>query len=193
MNSPSFVSPNVLVPSSFSGTALTTTSPRIFSHSSSQRVRFVPKCVENTVRTETAEEVVQKFWDLTNEGSFTKTLPLFAEDAVYYDMLYSKPFKGKKVIEKHLRNMEKALPKSLCFILDDVAAGTDKVGTRWHVETRNGRNLPFSRGASIYSFIFTDEGKPLIKEAWDFPETPLKTAGLVLPVLRLASKILGSA
>lgn len=191
MNSPSFVSPSVLISSSYTGTALTTKSPRLFSTSPGRRVCFVPKCVENTVKIETAEEVVKTFWDITQEGTFTKALPLFTENAVYYDMLYNKPFIGKKAIEKHLQNMEKSLPKSLAFILDDVAAGSDKVGTRWHVETKNGRKLPFSRGASMYSFVFTDEGKPLIKEAWDFPETPLKTAGLVLPLLRFASKVLG--
>lgn len=140
-----------------------------------------------------ARAVVERFWELTNVGDFTGTLDLFSGDAKYYDVLYpGPPFSGPDQILKHMENMQVALPaKKMRFVLDDIAAAPDRVGARWHVETLSGTLIPFGRGASMYSLKkCTSDGRLRISEAWDFPETPLKIAPLVLPVLRLVSTFL---
>lgn len=82
------------------------------------------------------------------------------------------------------------MPSGIVFILDDIAASADRVGTRWHAETADGRAVPFSRGASMYSISRSSDGNVSISEAWDFPETPLKFAGVFLPLLRVAFRVL---
>lgn len=138
-----------------------------------------------------SKEVVELFWQRIGDGRYTSTLELFGENAVYYDMLYDKPFEGKVAIGTHLANMESAMPKNvLNFVLDDVASSPNKVGARWHVETKQGKTIPFGRGASFYTLGTDDTGNLLFESAWDFPEYPLKVAGFILPLLRLASRFL---
>jgi len=139
-----------------------------------------------------AHALVERFWELANDGDFAQTIDLFSEDAEYHDVLYpGPPFSGHDGILKHMKNMEVAIPvKKLRFVLDDIAASTYKVGVRWHVETRSGRLIPLGRGASMYSLKSNSDGQLCISEAWDFPETPFKVAPLILPVLRLVSVFL---
>lgn len=132
-----------------------------------------------------AEELLLKFWRLTDEGRFLQLVELFTEDALYYDTLYPGPFTGKKGIEEHMAKMEDAIPADMLrFVLDDIAPSANKVGARWHLETKSGANLPFSRGCSMYTLVRADDGRLLISEAWDFLETPIKAAGSVFPLLR---------
>lgn len=138
----------------------------------------------------TAESVIQDFWRLCAAGEYTKTLPLFSKTAVYYDTLYPNPFVGEEAIAKHLSNMESAIPGGLVSVeLDEIAAGTEKVGARWHLETKDGSPVQFTRGASMYTII-EEDAELRIAEAWDFVETPFKVAGIILPVLRGAATIL---
>lgn len=138
----------------------------------------------------TAGEVVKKFWDLQRDGNFRATNYLFAPHAVYHDTLYNAPFEGYDAIDKHLSTMDGVLPPGIVFVLDDIAAAEKKVGARWHAETADGSNVPFSRGASMYTLEKDSEGGMWITEAWDFVETPFKVAGIVLPVFRFASAAL---
>lgn len=144
-------------------------------------------------RPSTAAAVIEKFWELARKGSFSAATNLFSPEAVYYDTLYPSPFEGRDAIAAHLVAMETAMPPpGLVFVLDDLAPATSRVGARWHAETPAGKAVPFTRGASMYSVIAADDdlGGMWITEAWDFPETPLKFAGVILPVLRAASQVL---
>lgn len=150
-----------------------------------------------TVKSEdTAEGVIRNFWEIIATGEFTKTARLFTEDAIYNDTLYKEPFKGMSQISTHLKNMESAFPPALVFILDSVAAAESSltVGARWHAETDSGQLVPLTRGASMYTLrkVNRPDGSVelLIEDAWDFPETPLKVAAIVLPVLRFASSVI---
>lgn len=144
-----------------------------------------------------AYAVIEQFWTSTATGRYRDTAGLFAADAVYYDTLYARPFEGIDVITGHLHNMETAIPASIRIVVDAIVADdvTLKAAARWHAETPAGKLIPFSRGASTYSLRKTvDEetgrARMQIEEAWDFPETPLKVAGIVLPVFRAASAVL---
>ncbi|PXF49256.1 hypothetical protein BWQ96_00830 [Gracilariopsis chorda] len=153
------------------------------------RLRACAEGQETQLQLRTAEEVVRSFWELAGSGKIASTLPCFTKDVVYYDVLYTQPFRGKKSLEDHFKTMESVLPSDFVFVLDDVAADTLKVGTRWHVENQSGKTIPFTRGASMYTLV-EEEGHLLISEAWDFPETPLKLPGIVLPLLGLAGSVI---
>lgn len=88
--------------------------------------------------------------------------------------------------------MEKTIPRNLVFILDDLAAGGENVGARWHVENENGKKVPFGRGLSMYKLRRDDvKGEVRIVEAWDFPEPFFKVAPLFLGVLRIVGRFWG--
>lgn len=145
-----------------------------------------------TSRPTTSKALVEEFWSLSNTGSFSSTSHLFSPSAVYVDTLYPSPFKGLPKISKHLVNMESAIPPGLVFVLDDLAPAENSVGARWHVETKSGKQLPLSRGASMYRVEPAGDGLGgmWITEAWDFVETPFKVAGLILPLLRAVGFVL---
>lgn len=143
-----------------------------------------------SARPTTAGEVVKRFWNLQRDGNFRATNYLFAPHAVYHDTLYNTPFEGYDAVDKHLDTMDDVLPSGILFVLDDIAAAEEKVGARWHAETASGSNVPFSRGASMYTVEKDGQGGMWITEAWDFVETPFKVAGIVLPVFRFASAAL---
>lgn len=148
-------------------------------------------CADNANDATEARAVVERFWELTNGGDFSKSVDLMSDDAKYYDVLYpGPPFSGTENIMKHMQNMQVAIPiKKLRFVLDDIAAAPDRVGVRWHIETSSGKIIPFGRGASMYSLKSTSDGQLRIFEVWDFPETPFKIAPLVLPVLRMVGSL----
>lgn len=149
-------------------------------------------CVESQetqLQLRTSEGVVRRFWELARDGQFVSTLPHFSKDVVYYDVLYTQPFRGKKALEDHFMRMESVIPSSFVFVLDDIAAGTLKVGARWHVENQDGKRIPFTRGASMYTLV-EEDGHLVVSEAWDFPETPIKLPGIVLPLLGFAGAVL---
>lgn len=138
-----------------------------------------------------AEKLLIKFWQLTNEGRFLKASESLTDDAVYNDMLYAESFKGRRNIETLMRKMENYIPvDKLRFVLDDLAPSPNKVGARWHVELKNGKTLPFSRGCSMYTLKRADNDELEISEVWDFPETPLKAASVVLPLLKAVARFL---
>lgn len=138
---------------------------------------------------QTAEDLITHFWSISSQGSFSDTLPLFIDSAVYHDTFYPAPFIGRTAIAGHLRTMQSVIPPGLTFVLDDLAPAEYRVGARWHVETRAGRPVPFSRGASMYSLV-EEHGELRISEVWDFIETPFKAPGLLLPVLSFVAWLL---
>lgn len=166
-------------------------------HESGREMRLSGRSID------TAEDVVRVFWDFTKSGSFSDTVNLFTDDALYHDMLYASPFRGRKAILSHLKDMEAILATGVVLVLDDIVAGELTAAARWHAETPNGGRIPLSQGLSMYTLVHgdtkrsndnTDIGQAssglLISEAWDFVETPFKVASIILPVLRSASWIL---
>ena len=46
---------------------------------------------------ESAKEIIEKFWEIQDEGDYTKVVELFAEDAVLVDPFFG-IFEGKTAI-----------------------------------------------------------------------------------------------
>ena len=138
-----------------------------------------------------ARQHVEHFWRLTQEGQFSKTVPLFASDAVLNDALYPSPFSGITAIETHMLNMEKVFPVGkLQFILEDLSASADyKASARWRVETKR-TGFVLSSGISWYSMQEMKDGELVFSEVFDVPEPSFKIAPVILPFLGLIATVL---
>lgn len=139
------------------------------------------------VRSSKGSLIVSKYFNYWNERDMQRAVDCFDESCEYEDTLYPTPFNGKSQLKAHLFNVAASLPKSFQFKIDDVSddPSNGKVGIRWHVES-NGRELPFTRGCSIY----TVNNKGLISKGFDVPEPTLKTGSISLFILQVASKLI---
>ena len=55
-----------------------------------------------------AVEVIKKFWEIQDEGDYTKVIDLFSEDALFEDPVYGN-FNGKAEILKFMKKMNKEM------------------------------------------------------------------------------------
>lgn len=85
-----------------------------------------------------ALEVIRRFWEIQNAARYTELAPLFADDAVFTDILYGE-FHGRDAIAGYFARMEREMPAmGVTFELAD-AAGDETVGwTQWHCHFPNG-------------------------------------------------------
>lgn len=128
------------------------------------------------------------YFDAWNRRDMEAAVALFSEDVTYEDTVYPEVFSGRDELEFHLLRVADALPRSFVFVVDDISSGSDDaraVGVRWHVES-NGSPLPFTRGASFYTF--DSDGN--INTGFDLVEPSIKPGSASLAVLSLASKVL---
>jgi ketosteroid isomerase-like protein len=82
--------------------------------------------------------LIHRFWEIQNDGRYTELAPLFAEDAVFTDILYGE-FDGRSEIAGYFARMEAEMPAmGVSFELVD-AAGDDTVGwSQWNCRFPNG-------------------------------------------------------
>ena len=131
---------------------------------------------------------VLAFFESWNERDMEKAVNLFSENVVYEDTVYPDVFNGREALRAHLLRVADALPSSFSFVVDDLSSGAADArayGVRWHVES-NGKALPFTRGASFYTF--DSDGK--IDSGFDLVEPSFKPGDATLALLSLASKVL---
>ncbi|GMI46908.1 hypothetical protein TrCOL_g2576 [Triparma columacea] len=144
---------------------------------------------ESTNEASIADECVRAYFQAWNTRDMESAVALFSDDTVYEDTQYSKAFKGKTELRKHLNKVAKALPSTFEFVVDATSAslndGSVNVGVQWHVEN-DGSPLPFTRGCSMYVV----EGGEIIS-GFDVPEpAPFKQGNFGLGVLSVASKLI---
>jgi ketosteroid isomerase-like protein len=77
-------------------------------------------------------DLIHRFWDIQDAGRYTELAPLFADDAVFTDILYGE-FHGRDEIAAYFARMEHEMPEiGATFELVD-AAGDDTVGwSQWN-------------------------------------------------------------
>ena len=118
--------------------------------------------------------LMEKFYDGWNRRDIQASLQYAAEDIQYEDLLYSKPFSGKRALRKHLERVTKQLPSACKIVIDNqtVDPSNGNIGVVWHLEIENGQLLQaWSRGCSMYT---TDGTTGLITSGFDVTEPPLK-------------------
>lgn len=139
---------------------------------------------------ESGEQVIRQFWDLTLQCKYADLVDLFTDDAVYNDLQYPQPKRGKTNILKFMQRMEAFLSADIIFVIDQLVADNKSAAVRWHLEKPNGQFIAFTRGTSFYSLSETEDKGFLISEVWDFTEPPLKLGDLVAKALPFLAKIL---
>lgn len=133
-----------------------------------------------------ARDTVREYYDACGRGDLEGSLNCFAEDVLIEDMIYQRPFRGKREFGPYLEKVIDALPRDMEFVIDDMTGGQDgAVGLVWHVEIQ-GKPFPFSRGCSFYRC--NQEGK--IVYGRDIPEPSSKPGGIALFIIKLVAPII---
>jgi ketosteroid isomerase-like protein len=80
----------------------------------------------------TALALVRRFWEIQDEGArYTGLVPLFAEDAVFEDLVYGR-FEGLDAIRGYLGQMEQEMPDGgITFHLVDAAGDEEVAWSQW--------------------------------------------------------------
>lgn len=133
-------------------------------------------------------DLARDFYSAINNKDTSKLDSFVADNCVFEDLAFPKPFEGKEV-HRFLKQLTEAMGKHMCFAIEGVYEGGEKyVGVLWHLEW-NSDPIPFSKGCSF--FECSRKGQKLhIKRARVFVESPLKPGEIVLEVLKVISLLL---
>jgi ketosteroid isomerase-like protein len=95
------------------------------------------------------ENTVELFFQSWNKRDLKCLADQIADDCVFEDATFPKPFRGKKEINRHFRLLADATTSK--FVLDDIAVGDNKkVAVLYHVEQDN-TVVPNSRHCAFYT------------------------------------------
>ena len=87
---------------------------------------------------ESAKEIIEKFWEIQDEGDYTKVVELFAEDAVLVDPFFG-IFEGKTAIGEFMKKMNKEMAsRETSFIAREIDGGGEVAWAQWIAKTPNG-------------------------------------------------------
>ena len=87
---------------------------------------------------ENAKEVIKRFWEIQDEGDYTKLVDLFSEDAVFEDPIYGR-FDGKIEILEFMKKMnEEMRSRGMTFIARDIDGGGNVAWAQWVAKTPSG-------------------------------------------------------
>ncbi|KAL0540898.1 hypothetical protein IC582_020921 [Cucumis melo] len=174
----SFTSPSIPRPTHYSPL-------RVSSSSSDNPAVTVPSpptdAPLDTLRS--ASHVVREFYDGVNRHDLASVEPLIAENCVYEDLVFSRPFVGRKDILLFFKKFNDSISKDLQFVIDDISTeDSSALGVLWHLEWK-GKEFPFSKGCSFYRLADVD-GKKQIIYARDSVEPAFKPGEMALTAIR---------
>ena len=85
-----------------------------------------------------AYRVLERFWEIQNDGDYNRLVPLFAEDAVVEDPIYGR-FEGRDAIAGFMARMVDEMgEQSIRFRLVDLAGDGGVAWAQWVAETPRG-------------------------------------------------------
>ncbi|KAG0625403.1 hypothetical protein M758_2G052000 [Ceratodon purpureus] len=120
------------------------------SSASTSRSTSTSPAAEAAEKQKEAAVMVQEFYAAINRREITSIGDLFADDCVYEDLVFPKPFVGRKAILEFFQKFMDSVGSELEFRVDDITTGDpDAAGVIWHLEWK-GKPLPFSKGCSFY-------------------------------------------
>ncbi|KAG6737816.1 hypothetical protein POTOM_059346 [Populus tomentosa] len=126
-----------------SSKAWATKTPIKASSSENQTVTVAPSV-------ESASDVVRSFYEGINGHDLDSVEELIAENCVYEDLIFPRPFVGRKAILEFFNKFIDTVSKDLQFVIDDISnEDSFAVGVTWHLEWK-GKSFPFSKGCSFY-------------------------------------------
>ncbi|CAL8997694.1 unnamed protein product [Prunus brigantina] len=133
--------------------------------------------------TESGADIVRKFYGGINVQDLASVEELIAEKCVYEDLVFPRPFVGRKDILQFFKKFNDSVGKDLQFVIDDISTeDSTAVGVTWHLEW-NGKPFPFSKGCSFYRLEVVN-GKRQIIYGRDSVEPTIKPGDTVLVAIR---------
>jgi ketosteroid isomerase-like protein len=85
-----------------------------------------------------ALDLVRHFWHLQDTGDYGRLAPLFADDAVFTDLIYGR-MEGGQAIADYLQLMQREMPgRGITFELVDCAGDTSVAWSQWWCHFPNG-------------------------------------------------------
>ncbi len=92
----------------------------------------------STLSERPAEALVRRFWELQDTGDYGLLAPLFADDAVFVDLLYG-TLEGGVAITDFMAKMKQEMPaRGVTFELVDAAGDTNVAWSQWWCHFPNG-------------------------------------------------------
>ncbi|CAJ1926947.1 unnamed protein product [Sphenostylis stenocarpa] len=128
---------------------------------------------------DSASAVVRNFYGGINAHDVDSVQYLIAENCVYEDLVFPRPFVGRKEILQFFRKFTSSTSKDLQFVIDDLSTeDSSSVGVIWHLEWK-GKPFPFSKGCSFYR-VEVINGKRQITYGRDCVEPAIKPGDATL-------------
>ncbi|XP_073280859.1 uncharacterized protein [Primulina huaijiensis] len=132
---------------------------------------------------DSASSVVRKFYEGINCRDLAQVEDLIAQNCVYEDLIFPKPFVGRKAILEFFNNFVNSISSDLQFAIDDISEeDAAAVGVTWHLEWK-GKTFPFSKGCSFYRLDVIN-GQRQILYGRDCVEPAIKPGETALVAIR---------
>ncbi|KAK9200044.1 hypothetical protein WN944_015239 [Citrus x changshan-huyou] len=135
-------------------------------------------------------DVVRRFYDGINGRDLASVEELIADDCVYEDLIFPRPFVGRKATLDFFKKFSDSISSDLQFVIDDISAeDSSAVGVTWHLEWK-GKPFPFSKGCSFYKLEVVNGkrqityGRDIVEPAFKPGETALAAIGAVTWLLQ---------
>ncbi|XP_065880302.1 uncharacterized protein [Euphorbia lathyris] len=153
------------------------------SASSENPTVMVPATARSREAAESASEIVMKFYNGINEHDLASVEELIADKCVYEDLIFPRPFVGRKAILEFFNKFTDSISTDLRFVVDDISAEDSlAVGVTWHLEWK-GKPFPFSKGCSFYRLEVINGTKQIIYGR-DSVEPAIKPGEAALGIIR---------
>ncbi|KAL9227173.1 hypothetical protein vseg_002897 [Gypsophila vaccaria] len=128
-------------------------------------------------------EVVRRFYAGINGGDIGAVENLIAENCVYEDLIFPRPFVGRKTIIEFFGKFIDVTSNDLQFVIDAISEeDSSAVGVTWHLEWK-GKVFPFSKGCSFYQLVVVNGSRQIIY-ARDSVEPAIKPGETALVAIR---------
>ncbi|KAK1372352.1 Nuclear transport factor 2 (NTF2) family protein [Heracleum sosnowskyi] len=136
-------------------------------------------------------DTIEQFYECINNKNVTQLGKYLANDCVYEDFSFPKPFQGKKEVLNYFQQLTKCMGDNIEFNADIISKGDDEDGftiaVNWHLDW-NKIQIPFTKGFSL--FVLSKEGERLlIKKVQVVTEPPLKPGTLALNLLKIVTSV----
>lgn len=85
-----------------------------------------------------AQQVIEQFWRIQDEGDYTRLAPLFAEDALVEDPIWGR-FEGRDAILGFMTTMVKEMgERQVHFTVDEICGDDHACWARWTMHSPEG-------------------------------------------------------
>ncbi|XP_061366148.1 uncharacterized protein LOC133309410 [Gastrolobium bilobum] len=145
--------------------------------------------IEDDNVVDSATDVVRNFYGRINAHDVDSVQYLIADNCVYEDLVFPRPFVGRKEILEFFKKFTNSTSTDLQFVIDDLSSeDSSSVGVIWHLEWK-GKPFPFSKGCSFYRLEVIN-GKRQITYGRDSVEPAVKPGDAALAAIRSVTWLL---